>query len=75
MPIPKKTPITRPLYYRMHSRIWRRLARVAFNNYYKCARCGCHHQLEIHIPDPDPKKEDQPGFFSILCKTCHKTYF
>ena len=72
MPIPMRTPIEPHEYHRLHSRLRRRLAKIAFNNYYKCARCGCHEKLEIHIPDPVRFKEDQPGFFMILCQRCHK---
>ena len=75
MPIPKHYPIKPNEYHLMHSRIRRRLSQEAFDGYYECDHCGAHKRLEIHIPNPDPKLENQPGFFTILCQRCHRLYF
>ena len=72
MPIEKHYPIKPDEYHRMHSRLRRRLSQEAFNAHFKCARCGARQDLEIHIPNPDPRLEDQPGFFTILCQRCHR---
>jgi len=61
-----------PTYKRIHSYLWRRLAREAFDHYYQCARCGAHARLEIHIPNCDPALLNEPGFYEILCTSCHK---
>lgn len=72
MPIAKHYLLKPDEYHQMHSRIRRRLSQIAFDAYYKCARCGSHDRLQIHIPNPDPALEDQPGFSIILCHQCHK---
>lgn len=59
-------------YHRIHQDLRRRLQKRAFDNFYKCARCGSHVALQIHIPNCDPRLVDQPGFYTILCKSCHK---
>lgn len=62
-----------PIYYKkVHSRIRRDLALKAFNNFYQCADCGSHIDLQVHIPLCNPLLEGKPGFFSILCSKCHK---
>jgi hypothetical protein len=71
MTIYKKFPISRPEYHRIHARLKRKLNKIAFNAHYKCQRCGCHNNLQMHIPNCDPALIDQPGFFTILCKSCH----
>lgn len=59
-------------YRAVHHVLSQRLNRIAFDAYYKCQRCGAHRDLEMHIPNCDPRLIDQPGFFTILCAQCHK---
>jgi hypothetical protein len=59
-------------YIKVHSRLRRKLLKIAFDNYYQCAHCSGHDNLEIHIPFCDPAKIDEPGFYKILCNRCHK---
>lgn len=69
--IEKKYPITYSEYHKIHNKLRYKLSKIAFDNYYKCEKCGCHKDLEIHIPNCNPSLIDQPGFFIILCKKCH----
>ena len=72
MPIKKHYPFNYKTYQHIHRTLRRKLQKQAFDNYYKCQRCGAHKDLEIHIPNCDPAIQDQPGFYSILCPPCHK---
>jgi len=69
--IPAKFKLSPKEYHSIHSRLRRRLNLIAFNSYFKCQRCGCHSNLEMHIPNCNPDLFDQPGFYIILCKKCH----
>ena len=71
MTIYKKYPISEKEYHSIHSKLRYKLSKIAFDNFYKCDRCGCHKNLEIHIPNCDPALVNQPGFFRILCKLHH----
>ena len=70
--IPKKYPFNFKEYHSIHRKLRYKLMKIAFDQYYKCDYCGCHKDLETHIPNCDPALVDQPGFFIILCKNCHK---
>lgn len=70
--IPKTHYATQEEYHQIHTRLRQKLQKDAFDAYYKCQRCGCHDRLEIHIPNPDPRLENQPGFYTILCHHCHR---
>lgn len=70
--IRKHTSLSQPDYAKLHRDLRRQLERQAFNAHYACHRCGSHHDLQIHIPNPDPALQHHPGFYRILCKACHK---
>lgn len=55
----------------LQARLSRQLMRKAFDNYYACAQCGCHEDLQIHHLYYDPKRFDVPGAYEILCRKCH----
>jgi transcription elongation factor Elf1 len=61
-------------YRRIHRELRRRLQKEDFDRYFKCAHCGSHVALEIHIPNCDPRLVNQPGFYTILCNTCHRKH-
>lgn len=63
---------TQEEYRRIHRDLRRRLQKEAFDHYFKCQHCGSHVDLQIHIPNCDPRLVDQPGFYTILCPSCHK---
>ena len=71
MTIYKHYKATEKEYRHVHNYLRNKLNRIAFNNYYKCSVCGCHKDLEIHIPNCNPKLIDSPGFYVILCHKCH----
>ena len=71
MPIKKIYPYKSKEYHTLHSWIRRKLTKEAFETVHKCQVCGVHKDLQIHIPNPDPKLKNQPGFFIILCKRHH----
>ncbi|MBA7674331.1 hypothetical protein ES703_82541 [subsurface metagenome] len=72
MSILKHHPYDRKNYAKIHRDLKAKLQKIAFDNYYQCERCGSHKDLEIHIPNCDPRLKDQPGFYSLLCHRCHK---
>jgi len=71
MTIHKHYKCSKKEYARIHQKIRRKLEKEAFTKVYHCNRCGSHNNLEIHIPNCDPKLADQPGFYEILCMLCH----
>ena len=70
--IPKHTKLPPSTYKRIHSTLRARLHKEAFDAYFACKHCGAHQNLQIHIPNCDPKLAHLPGFFDILCPKCHK---
>lgn len=71
MSIQKHFKCSKKEYAQIHQKIRRKLEREAFIKVYNCNRCGSKVGLQIHIPNPDPKLIDQPGFYEIVCMLCH----
>jgi transcription elongation factor Elf1 len=69
--IKKHIQLSKDDYAKLHRDLRRKLERKAFNEKYCCASCGAKNSLEIHIPNPDLRLKDQPGFYQILCSACH----
>jgi len=57
---------------RLQSRLYRKLRKIAFDNYYQCAKCGSHKDLQIHHLYYDPRRFDVEGAYQILCAKCHR---
>lgn len=57
---------------KLQGRLYRKLRKEAFDNYFACAECGCHEDLQIHHLFYDPKQFDAPGAYAILCPKHHK---
>jgi len=63
----------RPKYREQRQRqLRRKLEKIAFDNYYQCAICGSHEDLEIHHLDYDIANFDDPHSYIIVCKKCHR---
>lgn len=57
---------------RLQAGLYRRLRKEAFDNYFQCAKCGSHEDLEIHHLYYDFRNFDAEGAYQILCRECHK---
>lgn len=57
---------------KLQSRLYRKLRKEAFDNYFHCAQCGSHKDLQIHHLRYDPDRFDDPSCYVILCERCHR---
>lgn len=55
----------------LRSRLYHKLHKEAFDNYFECSQCGGHQDLLPHHLAYDPDNFDNPGWYTILCKDCH----
>lgn len=56
---------------KLQARLYHRLHKEAFDNYFHCVQCGGHKDLQIHHLYYDPRNFDVHGAYEILCKECH----
>lgn len=59
---------------RLRSALYRKLHKEAFDNYFECCKCGGHKDLESHHLAYDPDQFDNPLWYRIECRECHKLH-
>jgi len=66
--------ISHAVYKRMHARIYRKLHKIAFDNYFVCSTPGCnsHKDLVVHYKAYDEAHWDDPEYYEIKCAKCHR---